>query len=257
MRKQAAAALLLAALAGNTAGGAADDYWVWHPKVRLDRVLDRAGSLYLFQGELTFRQGKVRYDRRGFSPPNASAHPLILVYRCETLEWPGFLPQRIERDLEAFAAMGNRVWGIQLDFDAATRHLERYGGFLRRVREQLPPRYRLSVTGLMDWGSQGRLEDLNRLHGVVDEIVFQAYQGRKPVRDHGKYLRLLAGRALTVPFKLGLVEGGDYDGDALHLVQRHPAYRGKVIFLVPPLRDSRDGGPPPASALPPRSALND
>jgi len=232
--KRAATALIWVVLAGCGGAAGADDYWVWHPKVQPGRVLDHAERLYLFQGELTLRHGRVRYGRRGFSPPAASRHPLVLVYRCETLEWPAFLPGQIEKDLAGFAASGNPMWGIQLDFDAATRHLDRYGDFLRRVRAALPPRYRLSVTGLMDWGSQGRLEDLNGLGSVVDEIVFQTYQGRTPVRDHGKYLRLLAGRPLTIPFKLGLVEGGNYDGEALNRVQRHRAYRGKVVFLVPP-----------------------
>lgn len=232
--KRTAAKLLGLILAALGPAAAADDYWVWHPRVQISRVLDGADRLYLLQGELTLRRGAVRYDRRGFSPPAASAHPLVLVYRSETLEWPDYLPRRIERDLAGFAASGNRMWGIQLDFDAATRHLDRYGEFLRRVRASLPSGYRLSVTGLMDWGSQGRLEDLNGLGGIVDEIVFQAYQGKKPVKNHANYLRRLAGRPLAVPFKIGLVEGGEYEAEALSRIRQHPAYRGTVTFLVPP-----------------------
>lgn len=234
MRTPAAlpAAVLIGALLW-TAPAAAVDYWVWHPKVRVSRVLDQAERLYLFQGELVDRRGGVRYGRRGFSPPTANAHPLVLVYRCETLAWPDDLYRRIERDLEAFAARGNPVWGVQVDFDAATRHLDRYGEFLRRLRAELPSRYAISVTGLMDWASQGRLEDLNGLQGVVDEIVFQAYQGRSPVAGHESYLRGLAGRDLRLPFKLGLVEGGAYDPVALEAVRGHPSYRGTVVFLLP------------------------
>jgi len=219
------------------------DYWVWHPGVCVDRVLDRAGRLYLFQGELLVRGGEVRYGRRGFSPPHGAAPPLVLVYRCETLDWPVALYQRMERDLQRFAVRGNRIWGVQVDFDAATRHLDRYGDFLRRLRTELPLDYGVSVTGLLDWASQGQLEDMNSLQGVVDEVVFQAYQGRHPVADHARYLRRLAERGLTLPFKLGLVEGGDYDPWSLERVRHHPSYRGTVVFLLPVRRDGQCGRP--------------
>lgn len=209
------------------------DYWAWHPKVHPGRVSDEAGTLYLLQGELLVRGGNALFQRRGFPPPTVSAHPLVLVYRLETMDWPDSLQHQVERDLQAFEAKRNRVWGIQIDFDAGTRNLDRYGELLRRIRAALPARYRLSVTGLMDWASQGKLEDLNALEGVVDEIVFQAYQGRRPIKEHRRYFERLSARTLSVPFKLGLVEQGDYDRDVLAAVRRHPAYRGTVVFLLP------------------------
>lgn len=209
------------------------DYWAWHPKVHPGRVSDEAGTLYLLQGELLMRGGNALFQRRGFPPPTDSAHPLVLVYRLETMDWPTSLQRQVERDLQAFEAKRNSVWGIQIDFDARTRHLDRYGELLRRIRAALPTRYRLSVTGLMDWASQGKLEDLNALEGVVDEIVFQAYQGRRPIKEYRRYFERLSARTLSVAFKLGLVEHGDYDRDALAAVRRHPAYQGTVIFLLP------------------------
>ncbi len=227
-------ALLLAffAFPGWAGDEAFAGYWLWRPGVGIDRLLKQAGRLYLFQGELLARKGKVRYERRGFSPPLSSTPPLVLVYRCETLDWPEGLYRRIERDLEGFAARGSQVWGIQVDFDAATRHLDRYGVFLRKLRAELPAAYRISVTGLLDWASQGRLQDLDALLGVVDEVVFQTYQGSHPVPDHARYLYRLAQRDLALPFRIGLIKGGNYDQKALAAVQSHPSYRGTVYFLL-------------------------
>jgi len=88
----------------------------------------------------------------------------------------------------------------------------------------------------MDWASQGNLEDLNALQRVVDEVIFQAYQGTGPIKNHQRYFERLSARGLSVPFKLGLVEHGEYDRDALAAIRKHPAYRGTVIFLLPDAR---------------------
>jgi len=215
------------------APAAALDYWAWRPNVHLARVLPDAGKLYLLEGELLQRDGLIRFHRRGFPPASASAHPLVMVYRLEVMQWPDSMQRQALQDIEAFAARGNLVWGIQLDFDAATAALGSYGALLRQVRAALPSQYGLSVTGLMDWASQGRLEDLNALQGVVSEVVFQSYQGAHPIQDHRRYLQRLSQRKLTVPFKIGLVERGDYDADVLATVRRHPYYRGTVVFLLP------------------------
>ncbi|CAK0742598.1 DUF3142 domain-containing protein [Gammaproteobacteria bacterium] len=212
------------------------DYWAWHPKVHLARVLSHAGRLYLLVGEfLRCSAGQACFQRRGFPPPSASTHSLVLVYRLEVMQWPGRFQQQIQQDIQAFEAKGNSVWGIQLDFDAATSKLGPYGALLQKVRAQLASSYGLSVTGLMDWASQGRLEDLNALQGVINEIVFQTYQGRHPVPDHLRYLESLSKRALTAPFKIGLIEHGQYDAHVLAAVRRHPYYRGTVVFLLPEL----------------------
>jgi hypothetical protein len=222
-------------LAGMTFGSQAPaqvDYWAWHPRVNLTRVLGDADRLYLLEGELLIRNGKTHFERRGFPPISIASHPIVLVYRCEVMTWTAELERQIEGDVQAFEAKGGEIWGIQLDFDAATKQLDRYGDFLRQVRASLPGRLKISITGLMDWASQGKLSDLNGLQGVVDEIVFQVYQGERPVRDYRRYLEQLVRRPLTVPFKLGLVEGGEYEPSVLEAVHSHPAYRGTVMFLL-------------------------
>ena len=180
------------------------------------------------------RDGVAHFQRRGFSPPLASGHPIVMVYRLESTKVLSHLRQQIGQDADAFEARGNRVWGIQIDFDAATQKLGPYGEFLQEVRTALPTHYRLSITGLLDWASQGRLEDLNAWQGLVDEVVFQLYQGRHPIKGYRRYLERLSVRPLSLPFRIGLVERGDYDPEILSVIRRHPAYRGTVIFLLRP-----------------------
>ena len=43
------------------------------------------------------------------------------------------------RDLESWKGKGNRIAGIQIDFDAATRGLPGYADFLKQLRTELPP----------------------------------------------------------------------------------------------------------------------
>ena len=63
--------------------------------------------------------------------------------------------QVLVRLYEGWRAAGARVAGIQIDFDAATRQLDRYGNALQQLRRALPPGCKLSVTGLLDWAKTG------------------------------------------------------------------------------------------------------
>ena len=137
---------------------------------------------------------------------------------------------------EIFAALNRRLarWrdatrvaGVQIDFDASTHGLERYAAFLAELRKALPEGCRLSVTGLMDWASQASLEDIDKLSGTVDEMIFQTYRGRETVKDIDAYLARL-GR-LHVPFRLGLAEGAQWSAPAT--LTRNPHFLGYVVFL--------------------------
>ena len=140
------------------------------------------------------------------------------------------MPQ-VLADLERWRAAGNRVRGVQIDFDAATRGLAGYAAFLKQVRGQLPKGTAMSVTGLLDWSS--RADDpsgLNALAGVVDEVVLQTYQGRTTIKGYGAYMTHL-GR-LKIPFKIGLVQHGEWtEPEGL---KAQPYYRGDVVFLLNP-----------------------
>ena len=73
-----------------------------------------------------------------------------LVYRAHTLRWTPRVTQIMLAQLTRWRASGRTITGIQIDFDARTRHLQDYLEFLRALRDTLPADCRLSITGLLD-----------------------------------------------------------------------------------------------------------
>ncbi len=123
---------------------------------------------------------------------------------------------------------------MQLDFDARTKHLDDYAGFLQRFRRDLPTRYQLSITGLMDWSANGDPAALAKLRGVVDEVVIQTYQGRSTIWGYERYFARMKG--FPMPFKVGLVENGRWVEPAG--LRRETNFKGYVVFLLPASRSS-------------------
>jgi len=105
-----------------------------------------------------------------------------------------------------------------------------YADFLKMFREQLPDDAQVSVTGLLDWSSQGDSVALNALAGVVDEVVLQSYQGRNTVPGYEDYLIGL--QRLDMPYKIGLVQNGEWR--APDTLERDPDFKGYVVFLLNP-----------------------
>ena len=71
-------------------------------------------------------------------------------------------------------------------------------------------------------------EQVNQLRGIVDEVVFQTYQGRRTIPNYAEYFPGVG--HLTVPFKIGLVQGGTWNSPAE--LSRNPWFRGYVVFLL-------------------------
>lgn len=151
-----------------------------------------------------------------------------MVVRVETLDWPEPIYAQVLSALARWRAAGNRVAGLQIDFDAGTRHLENYAAFLADLRKRLPPDCLLSITGLLDWSSHGDPAGLAALAGTVDEIVLQIYQGRRVIPGYAGYLAALD--RLEIPFRIGLLQGGDWEAPAG--LAANPWFRGYVVFLV-------------------------
>ena len=210
---------------------AAEDYqsfWLW-AGVRPQPVLAGATELYLLDGEIRAAEpGRYAPLRPGV--PRLPGKKLWLVVRTDTLAWPdAALPGLVAR-IDAWVRAGNRVEGLQVDFDAATRSLDGYAAFLKAVRGALPRRYRLSITGLMDWSAHGDPAALAGLAGIVDEVAIQTYQGRTTIPGYEAYFRRM--RGFPVPFKVGLVQGGRWrppEG-----LEAEPNFRGYVVFLLNP-----------------------
>ncbi|MCW3798259.1 DUF3142 domain-containing protein [Sphingomonas sp. BN140010] len=204
-------------------------FWLW-AGVRPQPVLARAHTLYILDGEVAGEPG--RYTVLRATIPRVRGPELWLTVRLETLAWQPQVRPAILRRLTDWRAAGGRVGGVQLDFDARTRHLGDYAAFLRSFRAALPPGTRLSVTGLMDWSAHGDSAQLRSLAGIVDEVAIQTYQGRSTIPGYDRYLARLGG--FPIPFRIGLVQGGEWRQPAA--LARNPAYRGTVVFLLNPER---------------------
>ena len=229
------AAFLLAAHPISATAGVvrAEDYssfWMWGG-VKPQPVLSQARTLYILQGQVTEKE--VETGRKAVVIPQGMAVGRItdrdvwLVYRATTLEWAPETARAILSRLERWKLSGNRVAGIQIDFDVKTRRLPEYVRFLQKLRSRVPTEYRLSITGLLDWANNGDPEAINGLKHVVDEVVVQTYQGRRTVRNYQAYLPAL--KRLALPFKIGLIQNGEWQAPAD--LESNPFFQGYVVFL--------------------------
>lgn len=208
------------------------EFWLWAGVSPPADTLRQARALYLLQGEVSGRGPRAQLSPQGVQPVPLAAPEVWLAWRVQRLDWAdNVLPLMLNR-LQRWRRLGTAVTGLQIDFDARTRQLAGYAGFLRQLKAQLPPDCRLSITGLLDWTQTGDVATLNGLRGIVDEIVVQTYRGRHTEPEHARYLQSLTG--LTLPFKIGLVQGGDWDARWQAQLARNPQYRGEVVFLLNP-----------------------
>jgi hypothetical protein len=203
-----------------------DSFWLW-AGVTPQPVLEHARTLYLLDGEVRAR-APVRYVTLRPEPPRLPGKQVWLVVRTDTLRWPPAAYAALGRRLAAWQAAGNGLHGLQVDFDARTRHLDEYATFLADLRGRVPSRYRLSVTGLLDWSANGDPSALDALKPIVDEVVIQTYQGRATIPGYDAYFERLHG--FRLPFKVGLVQGGRWIEPAG--LRSNPRFQGYVVFLV-------------------------
>jgi len=209
-----------------------DSFWVWagvDPGLRAEH----ARTIYLLDGEVRAGEDGRLVDLRPRVPHLRSAE-VWLVVRTDTLDWRDGVAESLGPRAAAWARAGNRAAGVQIDFDARTRHLADYAAFLERVRRTLPRRYKLSITGLMDWSANGDPQALRKLKGTVDEVVIQTYQGRSTIWGYERYFERM--RDFPMPFKVGLVENGRWIEPAG--LRSEPSFNGYVVFLLPERRAS-------------------
>lgn len=213
------------------------DFWLW-AAVKPQPVLHQARTLYLHQGEIARRQGKIVFLRQGLPASKLRVDSLWLSYRVTMLALSDRHLNLMLKMQAQWRKQGNRVNGIQIDFDARSYQLAGYVDFLQDLRQRLPADTRLSVTGLLDWAKTGDVAQLNRLSETIDELVVQTYQGRYTVSRYAEYLPALL--KLTLPFRIGLVQHGQWESRWQHWLTSSPWYRGEVVFLVnpPPVRAS-------------------
>jgi len=231
MRWLAAALLLALAAPGASApetrvdASHYDAFWLW-AGVRPQPVLERATRIYLLQGQVEARE-PVRFVSQRPAIPHVRGPDIWMVVRVETLRWPLPVYRQVLAQMARWRSAGNRVVGIQIDFDARTKHLEDYAGFLKDLRRRLPADCKLGITGLLDWSSNGDPKGLDALASVVDEVVLQIYQGRHVIPGYAGYLARLD--RMKIPFRVGLLQGGDWRAPVG--LAANPHFRGYVVFL--------------------------
>ncbi len=204
-----------------------DAFFLW-AGVRPPPVLAGARTIYILDGEVRAADASRIVSLRPQAPSVRHAE-IWLTLRVERLDWAEPVYRQLLVDAARWEAAGTRLVGVQIDFDARTKGLGGYAEFLTDLRKRLPARYRLSVTGLMDWSANGDSAQLARLRGVVDEVVIQTYQGRRTIPGYEGYLASL--RRLPIPYRIGLVEGGEWQ--APPGLADDPEFRGYVVFLLP------------------------
>jgi hypothetical protein len=211
-----------------TAAPVYDSVWLW-AGVKAQPALATAKRLYLLQGQVELGD-PVKLVAQRPAIPRLGRRDVWMVVRVETLDWPPMVYDQVLAALTRWRAAGNRVVGVQVDFDARTRHLEEYAAFLRGLRTRLPRDCKLGITGLLDWSANGDPKGLDALSGVVDEAVLQIYQGDHVIPGYGQYLAKL-GR-MRLPFRIGLLQGGEWQ--APPGLEANPWFRGYVVFLRNP-----------------------
>lgn len=204
-----------------------DAFFLW-AGVKPPAVLARARTIYLLDGEVRVGDSGRIVPLRPQAPKIAHAEVWLTV-RTERLDWTEAVYRQLLADAARWEGNGTRLAGVQVDFDAATRGIGGYAEFLADLRRRLPARYRLSITGLLDWSANGDPARLAALRGTVDEVVVQTYQGRRTIPGYEGYMAGLM--RLPVPYRIGLVEGGEWR--APPGLEQDPEFRGYVVFLLP------------------------
>lgn len=173
-------------------------------------------------------QAGPRFIKLGRAPTQIQTEQLWLVVRVNVLPLSADHEKLLAQLYRKWRKAGAQVTGIQIDFDAATHQLHRYAASLRQLRQVLPTNCKISVTGLLDWAQTGDIAQLNSL--PVDEIVIQTYQGKRTVPGYNAYLPAMM--QFRIPFKVGLVQGGDWNESWQKFLSKSQYYKGEVVFLV-------------------------
>lgn len=203
------------------------EFWLWSG-VSVQSALQNARVIYLHQGEVVYRKHAVVFEKLGVPRSKLTFPSVWLTVRTATLDIPEPVLDRLLQLPSLWAAAGNQVIGLQIDFDAGTYRLEDYAAFLHKLRGRLDKRFALGVTGLLDWAKTGSIAQLNAL--PIDELVIQTYQGKASVTQYERYLPALL--HLRVPFKIGLVQNGVWDKNWEKRLADSPFYRGEVVFML-------------------------
>ena len=205
-----------------------DSYFLW-AGVKPQPFLENAETIYIHSGEIWLNDNTQIIDMRAGVPRINHANTWMTL-RAERIDWSEQVYDQMLAKLSRWEEKQKRFQGLQIDFDAATQNLNVYAMFLKKLRRRLPGRYRLSITGLMDWSASGKASALSSLSEVVDEIVIQTYQGLDTITNYNDYLQTL--HRIRFPYRIALVQGGSWLPKTNF--EMDSFFKGYVVFLVNP-----------------------
>lgn len=210
-------------------------FWIWG-NIQSATYLAKAKELYILQGEVRIIRGTQHSTLipQGVSVLNIPKQTVWLVFRTHHLNWTDQELAMILPRIKQWENSGNHIQGIQIDFDARTNNLKQYALFLAKLRQKLPLKYQLSITGLLDWSNVQDQATLDLLRKNIDELVIQTYQGSTTIANYQAYLKRIA--QLKLPYKIGLVQYGAWDSKLNSTLTIDPNFKGFVVFL---LRDKK------------------
>ena len=204
-------------------------FWIWG-RIPSAPYLQRAKELYILQGEIrldSFSKQSI-FIAQGVGVLKIPHQKVWLVYRNHHLQWNNQELAHILKRIKYWENAGNNIQGIQIDFDARTKNLNEYAIFLQKLRAQLPPKYKLSITGLLDWSNVQNQETLNLLRQNIDELAIQSYQGSTTIANYQNYLKKIS--TMKLPYKIGVVQNGLWD-KSLNF-NSDPNFKGFIVFLL-------------------------
>ena len=206
-----------------------DAFWIWG-NISSAPYLAKAKELYILQGEfrLDRRTHQPQYLYQGVSMLNIPHQKVWLVFRNHHLNWSKNEFDIISKRIRQWENAGNHIQGIQIDFDAKTQNLHAYALFLAQLRQQLPAKYKLSITGLMDWSNMQDAKTLLLFRNNINEMIIQTYQGSTTIPNYEAYLHKIS--KLKLPYKIGVVQRGEWD-TKLNF-KEDPNFQGYVVFLL-------------------------
>lgn len=206
-----------------------DSFWVWG-NISSAPYLKTAKEIYILQGEVRLHpQTHHSYlIPQGVQVLNIPQQKVWLVFRNYHLNWQGHELTQILKRVQQWENAGNHIQGIQIDFDAKTKHIHQYALFLSQLRKQLPQHYQLSITGLMDWTNVTNQETLKLLNNTINELVIQTYQGSTTIPNYAAYLKKVS--ALKLPYKIGIVQHGEWRSPPK--LANDTKFKGYVVFLL-------------------------
>ncbi|GAA4647471.1 DUF3142 domain-containing protein [Pontixanthobacter gangjinensis] len=200
-------------------------FYLW-TGVPAPAAMDDAQAVYLLWGELRIDDpSRIVPLRR--AAPTAIVDEKWLVVRAERLDWQEAAYTQLTREADRWNRHGG-LTGVQVDFDSSTDELGDYAKFLRDIRLRLPEGLKLSATGLMDWPANAPRQELDAMRDALDEIVIQTYRETVTIQDYRRYLA--ATERLDMPYKVALVEGGEWEAPAQ--LASDPDFRGFIVFLL-------------------------